>query len=299
MKCFGSIMLSGLVRIGSALPFWVLYALSDVVFVIIFYIARYRRKLVRKNLHNSFPELSDSERRKIERNFYRNFADYIFETVKYYHVSYKTLSRRMKFENLELIERHFAEGRSIVAYFSHCGNWEWVTIMGERFRGRTGVQLAEVYRPLRNSSIDALMLRIRTRFNTACLPKATVFRELIRLKRDGILTCTGFMSDQKPSHGDRLHVVKFLNQPTAVITGTETVARKMGAAVVYFDMTKTGRGRYRLNVVPMSDDASLTPEFALTDQYVRLLQDNILRQPSIWLWTHNRWKYKVKFSDTK
>lgn len=299
MKRLGDIMLSGLVRIGSALPFPVLYALSDMVFIVIFYVVRYRRKLVNKNLRNSFPSLSDSERLKIEREFYRNFADYIFETVKYYRASYKTLSRRMEFENMELIERHFAEGRSIVAYFSHCGNWEWVTIMGERFRGRRDVQLAEVYRPLRNRSMDALMLRIRTRFNTACFPKATVFRELVRLKRDGVLTCTGFMSDQKPSHGDRLHVVEFLNQPTAVITGTETVARKMKAAVVYFDMTKTGRGHYRLNVIPMADDASLTPEFALTDRYVNLLQANILRQPSIWLWTHNRWKHKVKFPDTK
>lgn len=288
-------MLIVLVKIGSAMPFWFLYALSDFVYFIIYYLVRYRRKLVRKNLRNSFPELSDCERLRIEREFYRNFADYIFETVKYYRASYSTLSKRMEFENLELIERHFAEGRSIVAYFSHCGNWEWVTIMGERFRGRHDVQLAEVYRPLRNQTMDALMLRIRTRFNTACFPKATVFRELVRLKRDGVLSCTGFMSDQKPSHGDRLHVVRFLNQPTAVITGTETVARKMKTAVVYFDMTKTGRGRYRLKVVPMADDASSTPEFALTDRYMTLLQENILRQPSIWLWSHNRWKHKVKY----
>lgn len=297
MKRIGNMMLSGLIKIGSAMPFPVLYALSDFVYFVIYYLVRYRRKLVSKNLRNSFPQLTEGERRKIEREFYRNFADYIFETVKYYRASYKTLSKRMEFENMELIERHFAEGRSIVTYFSHCGNWEWVTIMGERFRGRPDVQLAEVYRPLRNKWMDALMLRIRTRFNTACFPKATVFRELVRLKRDGILSCTGFMSDQKPSHGDRLHVVEFLNQPTAVITGTETVARKMKAAVVYFDMTKTRRGHYRLKVVPMADDASSTPEYQLTDRYFGLLQENILRQPAIWLWSHNRWKHKVELKD--
>lgn len=293
MKKIAHCLLYGLISLLSWLPFRALYMLADAAYFVMYRVAGYRKKIVRKNLRNSFPDLDKTDLKAIEKEFYRNFADYIFETIKYKSVSYEKLRRRMTFENVGLIERHFAEGRSVVAYFSHCGNWEWVTLMGEQFRGQPDKQLAEIYRPLKDKWMDALMLRIRTRFNTLCIPKKTALRELLTLRRDGILTCTGFMSDQKPSHGDQLHVVEFLHQPTAVITGTETLARKMGMAVVYFDITRLSRGHYHLRVVPMADDASLTPEFALTNQYFSLLQANILRQPSLWLWTHNRWKHPV------
>jgi KDO2-lipid IV(A) lauroyltransferase len=101
------------------------------------------------------------------------------------------------------------------------------------------------------------------------------------------------MSDQKPSHGDTVHVVNFLNRPTAVITGTETLARRLRMAVVYLDMTKISRGHYNITVNVMADDAALTQPFFITDKYFKLLENTIKRDPSIWLWTHNRWKNPI------
>lgn len=293
MNRIGHGILSVLIQLLSRLPFGVLYLLADVAYFLMYRVAGYRRKVVRKNLRNSFPDLPESRLRAIESEFYRNFADYIFETIKYKSISYKQLSKHIVFENMALIDEHFAQGRSIVCYFSHSGNWEWVTAMGEPYRGNAAVQLGEVYRPLKDKWMDKLMLEIRTRFNTVCIAKSVTLRHLLQFRRDGVKFCIGFMSDQKPSHGDQLHVVEFLNQPTAVITGTETVARKMKCAVVYFDMTKMARGRYHVRVVPMADDASQTAEFELTNKYFTLLEANIRRQPSIWLWTHNRWKHPV------
>ena len=86
-----------------------------------------------------------------------------------------------------------------------------------------------------------------------------------------IQSITGFMSDQKPSHNDPVHIVKFLNHPTAVITGTETVVRKLDMVAVYWDMEKTGRGHYRLNARVITDNASEMPEYAITDTYVRMV----------------------------
>ena len=63
--------------------------------------------------------------------------------------------------------------------------------------------------------------------------KRTVFRDLLLLSREGVPTVTGFMSDQKPSKGDNTHVLTFLNHPTAVITGTEALGRKLKMAAVY------------------------------------------------------------------
>lgn len=278
------------------LPMRVLYVLSDFLYLIVYHVARYRRKLVRENLAACFPDKNETDRRDIEKKFYRNFTDYIVETVKLLHISDAEIKRRMQFENIELIDRLTAEGRSVVIYFSHCGNWEWATSMTLHVRhdADSHVEYCQVYRPLRSEITDRLMLRLRSRFGSLSFPKSSVLRDLIKLRRNGVTSVTGFMSDQKPSHGDPGHVVRFLNHPTAFITGTETVARRMNATVVYWDMTKPRRGHYHIDIKLITDSPAELPSGAITSRYASLLQQTIRRNPSIWLWSHNRWKHPVE-----
>ena len=296
MKHWQYLPVQGLLYIISLMPFWVLYGLADFIFVLVYYVVRYRRKIVAKNMRESFPELSDKELKKIARKFYRNFADYIVETIKLNHISDEEIKRRMVFKNMDIIDRLFDEKRSIAAYFSHCGNWEWVPSITLWSRHTTGkdVEFCQVYRPLKNKWYDEYMLRLRSRFNSLSFKKKTVLRDLLLLRRREMPSITGFMSDQKPSKGDESHIVKFLNHPSAVITGTEQVARKLDMAVVYFDMHKLSRGHYELEVKLITDNTSTMEPMAITDAYVKLLEETIKRNPSIWLWTHNRWKHKVK-----
>ena len=296
MKHWQYLPVQGLLYIISLMPFWVLYGLADFIFVLVYYVVRYRRKIVAKNMRESFPELSDKELSKIARKFYRNFADYIVETIKLNHISDDEIKRRMVFKNMDIIDRLFDEKRSIAAYFSHCGNWEWVPSITLWSRHTTGkdVEFCQVYRPLKNKWYDEYMLRLRSRFNSLSFKKKTVLRDLLLLRRREMPSITGFMSDQKPSKGDESHIVKFLNHPSAVITGTEQVARKLDMAVVYFDMHKLSRGYYELEVKLITDNTSTMEPMAITDAYVKLLEETIKRNPSIWLWTHNRWKHKVK-----
>lgn len=288
-------LMEWILRGAARLPLGVLYVFSDLGYLLLRYVARYRLRTVRDNLSASFPDKSEAELRAIERGFYRHFADNAVESVKLLHMSEGEMRRRMRFENVELIDRLFSEGRDIVAYFSHCGDWEWATSVGLHTRARAGhdADFGFVYRPLNNKVFDALMLEIRTRFGASAYPKATVFRELIRLRCSGRRFITGFMSDQKPSHGDPTQVLTFLNHPTAMITGTETVARKLGTAVIYWDMKRERRGMYCIECRLISADAAAEEPGALTAAYARMLQRTIERNPSIWLWTHKRWKYPV------
>ena len=277
------------------LPFWALYALADVVFLVLYYIVRYRRRVVDENLAGCFPDMDAATRRNVAKRFYRNFADYIFETVKLLHISDAEMSRRLVFEDLDIIDDFARRGRSMVVYFSHCFNWEWAPSITLHSHPE-GVKTAfcQVYRPLKNSAFDALMLRIRSRFGSISIPKATVLRHLLTLRRDGLVTVTGFMSDQKPSHGDPTLPLLFLGRPTAFITGTEELARRMGMAVVYWDMYKTSRGHYKVVTRTIADSAADTEHGFVTRQYAHLLQNTIERNPSIWLWTHKRWKIPVQ-----
>lgn len=277
------------------LPFSVLYALSDFTFFSLYFIGRYRRRTVDRNLAESFPELTPHKRARIRRQFYRNFTDYIFETIKLLHVSDRSMRARMTFSGVETIDSYLRQGRPVVAFFSHCGNWEWapsVTLWSALTPGKDA-EFCQIYRPLRNRGMDTLMLSLRSRFGSVSLPKNRAFLDLMRYRKKDMPTITGFMSDQKPSHGDPGHIVSFLNHPTAFITGTETVARRLDAAVVYWDMQKTARGHYHIDMKLITDTPGELPSGAITDRYASLLSQTIKRDPAIWLWSHKRWKIPV------
>lgn len=287
------LLLAGIAR----LPFAVLYGLADFLYFLIYHVARYRRKVVLKNLRDSFPEKSDAEIEEISRKFYRNFADYIVETVKLGHVSDKQIMDRMEIVGIDTVDSLFAQGRSIAMMFSHCFNWEWATsiTLWSRFKPSEKIVYAQVYRHLDNAWFNNYFLKLRSRFGSVSFDKRVVMRNLIKLRQQGILSITGFMSDQKPSHGDTAqHVVTFLNHPTAMISGTEALARKLDMAVLYWDVEKPSRGHYRLTVRLLAEHPAEFPEFSITDRYASLLETTIRRTPAIWLWTHKRWKNPVK-----
>jgi len=292
----GYAILGKLLSLLARLPLRGLYILSDILFILAYHLVRYRRKVAEKNIADSFPARPEAERKAIVRSFYRNLTDIFVETVKLLHISDGEMKRRMEFRNVELIDRFIEEGRSVCIYFSHCGNWEWtpsVTLWSRYLLTDKHVKGGQVYRPLRNGWFDKWYLRLRSRFGTVSYPKRTVFRDLIKARREGLVTVTGFMSDQKPSHGDPTYVTTFLNHPTAMITGTETLARKLDMAAVYWDMEKISRGHYRVTVRLVADNPSGLEPMVLTDRYTRMLEATIERQPSIWLWTHKRWKNPV------
>lgn len=288
-------LLIGIFTALAWLPFWALYLLSDVSYYLIYYIIRYRRRVVRDNLAQCFPEKSEGQRRQIEKQFYKNFADYTIETIKLLHISDDEMRRRMQFHNTELMDRLIEEGKSIVIYFGHIGNWEWAPSVTLHTHPQTNSKIAygQLYRPLRSKVFDDVMLKIRSRFGTTSIPKAISLRTLLQNKRAGKISVTGFMSDQKPSHGDPTVPLRFLERPTAFISGTETLARKLDMAVIYWDTEKTSRGHYQITCRLMADNAANTKPTELTAQYANLLQNSIRRNPSIWLWTHKRWKIPV------
>lgn len=285
-----------LLTLPALLPLPVLHTVASVAAPVLHRVVRYRRRVVRDNLAACFPDKSEAERRAIERRFYRNFADNFVETIKLLHISDAEMARRMEFADTELIDRLLAEGRSIVVYFSHCFNWEWAPSVSLHTAMKPGPQLqfGQIYRPLRSQTFDRLMLQIRGRFGSESYPKASALRSLLRLRRDDRLSITGFMSDQHPSHGDPGHLTTLLGRPTLMITGTETLARKLDMAVIYWDMEQTGRGRYRITSRLIAEHPSELPEGEITERYTRMLEATIRRNPAGWLWSHKRWKHEVK-----
>lgn len=273
----------------SLLPLPLLYPLADLLGFAAYHLVRYRRRLVARNVADSLPHLSAAERKRVIRRFYRRLGDYFVETIKMRTMSEGQMKRRMTFEGTELVDRYLQQGREIVIYTSHFGNWEWITSMGLWCESYPADIFAHVYRPLKQPWFDRWWLRLRGRFNRS-IPMKSVLRQLLTWRREGRRWITGFLSDQKPSHAGTVIPVEFLGRETPFIFGTEELARKLGAVVMLFDTEVTGRGRYRSTIRLITDDPASLPEGEITRRYAANLTEQIRRCPEAYLWSHNRWR---------
>ena len=286
----GTRLLVAVASFLALLPFPLLYFLSDLLFQVVYHLARYRRKMVRKNLCNAFPEKSEREIIILEKAYYRHLCDYFVETVKTLNLSEEEMKERMHFENPELLNRLMKDGSSCLVCLGHYGNWEWVPSI--RLHLMPGVEAGLVYKQLHSLPFDQLFREIRGRFGSLPIEKRSVLRTLVRKKNEGQTIVVGFLSDQRPPRVSDKYWTTFLNQDTPLQTGMDKIARSLSMSVVYLDIEKRKRGFYTGRFVTLSEDASLEVKDSITEAYVRLLEKTVLRAPAFYLWSHNLWKFR-------
>lgn len=276
----------------SLLPFWVLHGLSSGLYVLVYYVAGYRKKVVLDNLRNSFPEKSEAEIRAICKKFYKHFCDVIFEIVKLKTISEDAFRRHFAFtpHAISVIKSYEATGQSIIGVMGHCGNWEWGAIAHQFYFKQL---ITGVYHPLSNKNFDGFMLKLRGRMGGNIVAMKNLYRELLSLKQKGIPTTVGLIADQTPPP-ESAYWTTFLNQDTPVFNGPEKLARKFNYPMIYVPVRKLRRSYYEMDCVIITDTPNALEEGQISELHTRALEKNIREQPHIWLWTHKRWKHKRK-----
>lgn len=289
-KSLGYSLLFAVMYLFALLPFSILYILSDVLYFIVYYIVRYRRKIVRKNLNNSFPDKSEKKIIEIEKEFYHHLCDCYFEAIKLLNISDEEIKRRMKFENPEIIERITASGNSCILGLGHYANWEWVSSIIIHLDAR--LKLGYLYKELHSKAFDQLFLKMRSGFGAIPIEKLSAFRRMVKFKQEKQTMLVGFLSDQRPPKRVNQYWTKFLNQDTNVQNGMERIAKQLGCSIVYLDIKKIKRGYYTAKIFVITPDASGEPDNQIMEKYIRKLEESVNRDPALYLWSHNRWKFK-------
>lgn len=270
----------------SILPLWVFYRLSDGLYYLVYHVVRYRRRVVYANLRSSFPEKSEAEIERIAKDFYSFFCDYIVETLKFFSMGEKNIRKRMKFEGLNQVKEDFANGRSVSVYLGHYCNWEWISSLGLHLDEQCG----QIYHPLENATLDRLFLYMRGRFKAQSIKMDDTFLTILKWKKEGRKNIVGYIADQVPGYNNIHYWADFLHHDTPVFTGAERISKIMDTAVYYIDVERPRRGYYVARFIKIADSLNEHPVFFATEQYFRLLEQNIQRAPQYWLWSHKRWK---------
>ena len=266
------------------------YIIQEIIYFVVFHCVRYRRKLVTKNLRDSFPEKSDAELAVIRRNFYRNLAEVIVDTVVMARMSEEECRRRMVFTNNDEVV-NFVGDRNFIAMTSHYGCWEYFGFWGMWLPNHI---IVAVYHKIHNEIFNELYKRLRD--NEGELPVASYdsLRFFIRNQKgyQGKRLALGLISDQNPPRLPDSHWYRFLNHDTLFFEGGEQLAIKFGIPIFYVNQRKVRRGYYEAHMTMIYNGVEEVAPHEITERYVRILEEDIKQNPDMWVWSHRRWKHR-------
>ena len=296
----------------SSLPLWVLHRFSDGLYLVVYRLWGYRRKVVRENLKNSFPEKSEGELLAIEKKFYRNFCDLIVESIKTFTISPRSLRSRVVFRTPEVADRLFQEKKNIAGISAHFGNWEW---LGTAMALELKQECYAVYKPLKSSYFNRLIFGSRSRFGS----KFVTFTGLCHVYTGSIdrPILAALLADQAPHDYSRAFQLRFLNQKTYSVMGPGFITAKRGFTPVFASIHRVARSRYewafeeipierpkdwteadQKQIPGVGEKFGMTLEQAeqalwITKEFNRRLEIHIRNFPEDWLWSHRRWKSRT------
>jgi KDO2-lipid IV(A) lauroyltransferase len=269
----------------SLLPYWILYGISDILYLVLYKIFGYRVKVVTSNLTNSFPEKSPKEIAKIQNKFYHHLCDLIVESIKQFSLTKKEGLKRFKFTNPEFTDAYFKNGQNIIIVGGHFGNWEYIATIGDL---QVKHQMAALYSPLANKFLDKKMKVSRGKYGFELISTKDV-RRFFKEQYE-VPSMIVFGSDQSPSSSTNAYWTRFLNQDTAVLFGAEKYSKEYNYPLIFGGIRKIKRGFYEFYFELIEENPSSTSYGELSERLTRRIEQQILEQPEYWLWSHKRWK---------
>ncbi|PSL26158.1 lysophospholipid acyltransferase family protein [Dyadobacter jiangsuensis] len=287
MKAFTTHLFLILLNAVSKLSWGMLYKLSDIFRFLIFDIGQYRKKVVLSNLRNSFPTYDQQSIQAIAAKFYRNFTDIIFETIKLKSISREELLDRIDLD-VSILDHYYQKNQNLVVVAGHLGNWEMLNLFGS---ARLRHQMVVVYHELQNDAFEDWFKNVRTRFGTEMVTmKEAISKAMQPRDRPFIFI---LINDQSPVP-EKAFWTKFLNQDTGVFRGVELIARRLNSPVLYMAILKNEakRGFYRGYFKLITESPKQAPNNSILQAQIGFLEQDIIRQPDNWLWSHKRWKHK-------
>jgi Kdo2-lipid IVA lauroyltransferase/acyltransferase len=276
-----------IVRPLSMLPLFILYRFSDLFYLLLISVFPYRKTVIDENIRRSFPQMSEVEQRAIRKKFYRHFADILIEGIANLSMSQSELSKRFKVINPEVMQEMYDKKKSVLLVSGHYNNWEWL-ISAQQFLFPH--QAMGIGMPMTSKFWDKKVNERRQRFGMKVVHSRN-FKEEIQSMKEPVAILT--LSDQSPGDSRKSFWMEFLNQPTAVLFGTEQMAHSYDMAVVFFAVRKVKRGYYEMELKLITEEPRMLPWGAITEAHTRMLEYEIRHKPENWIWSHKRWKREM------
>ena len=286
-RIVNSILIGALIGI-SHLPFWILFGISDFLYILLRHVVKYRFKVISENLTNAFPEKTEAEIKTITNRFYHHFCDIFIETIKSYSISSDEMNKRMNYKNIEILNDHFDKGNSVILLGMHYNNWEWNSAMPLTSKHKILV----IYNPIRgNKAFEDFILKIRTRWGCNLIPVHKSRRIVFDIAKAKTPIALALGADQTAPANSKFWTT-FLNREAPFFSGPEKIANHSNFPVFLHHTRKIKRGMYEVEYIPLFENPKEVEPAEILLTYIRKLEELIAEEPAYYLWSHRRWKHK-------
>jgi KDO2-lipid IV(A) lauroyltransferase len=250
----------------------------------------YRKKVVLENLQLAFPEKKIDELKRIQKDFFKHFTDIFVESIKAFSITNKTLLKRYKYINPELIDELYDKGRSIAFMGAHQANWEWSISIPLHVK----IKCFGAYTRIGNKYYDKTVKNSRTKFGFIGYKTSETIRSISRNFDKGIQGLYLLLSDQSPQIHKTHYWREFMGIKVPIHTGAELIAKKFDMAVVNYSVKKVKRGYFEVTFETITEYPNNFKNYEITDKYLAITERNINNQPAYYLWSHKRFKHRNK-----
>ncbi len=284
-----------LLKFIKILPLSVIYLISDFTSFIIHKVFKYRVNIVKNNLKRSNLKIKSDQIQIIVNKFYKYFTDLYFESIKMDSFSKLDFDKRFKVINIDLLNKFYDEGKSVVLMVSHYSGYEWCTGLPYYIKHK----FSAVYTPIKNESINNFMYNSRSRHGLELISRYDAIKEIYKTEAQSITPhLYGLVADQSPQMRSKNYWSKFLGVKVPIFTGSERIAKKLSLPVVYARMKKIERGYYSVDFQLIAENPNDYKDYEITEKYLKLVENQLREDPYPYLWTHNRFKHMDKAPNT-
>ena len=278
----------GFLYLFSLLPLWLLHAISDGFYLVVYYVIGYRKKVVMYNLSIAFPEKSPEEKTKIAKQFYKNFTDTFVESIKLISAGNNFLKKHFNGDMNIFYELH-KQGKKCQVHLGHNFNWELANVAMPLL---SPYIMLIVYMPIHNKIFSRIFKKIRSKTGSVLLPANEMSTAFSPYRDQQYLLA--LVADQNPGNPSKSYWLNFFGRPTPFVKGPEKGAKANNAAVIFCHFTKPRRGYYEAHFELATSDPVTLPDAELTKTYGKYLEKVISTFPHMWLWSHRRWRHEWK-----
>ena len=240
------------------------------------------KKIITNNLNKLDSSLTSEKIKKISQEMWGNYGRILSEYPFISNFRKGDLDKYIKIENVERLEE-VKKGKPVVFVSAHFSNFELMAMAIER----AGINLSAIYRPLNNKMVNSIMEPLRRKYICKKQIKKGLngVREALKYFKQGI--SIAIMIDQRVSEGERIN---FFNFPAHTTTIPAQFVKKFGCKIQPVHIERYDKINFKI-----SFDEQITIDDNADDTFISLrlnqwLEEKIRKNPSQWIWSHDRWK---------
>ena len=241
------------------------------------------KKVIKNNIKKAIPNLNKKDLNDLINEMWANYGRILSEYVFIKNFRISKFHNNLQIEGNDILDKIKKEKKPVIFISGHFNNFELMAMEIEK----AGIDLAAIYRPLNNKFLNFVMEKIRKKYICKNQIKKGISgtRELLSFFKNG--SSIALMIDQRVSEGIKSN---FFDQEAFTTTIPAQFVKKFQSKIVPVYIERKDKTNFKLTVYKPLEYSKNDTIDSITRDLNIILEKMILKNPSQWIWSHNRWK---------